>query len=161
MRSDTVRDYLWTILGLENRSIIFSMIDTDELGTIFDGGIITDAEDSKALFESCHFGSADNPTIHIRGIESWMIGNGESDSADCDDIIILDDASTEFHPFFDDFLRSYADSVSSVGEMTVKNPLYALIHEGDVSENTLRMMDSSMRNLENGIVSDPVSSVEY
>ena len=131
MHSDTVKDYLWEMLGLENRAIVFSMVDTDELGTIFGGGIITDEENSEALFESGEFGIADNPTIHIRGIESWMIGNGESDSADCDDISVLDDAAIFFNPYFDDFLRKYADSVSSVGEMTVVNPLYALIHEGE------------------------------
>lgn len=119
-----IKDYLWEQLGLANRAITFSVIDVSDDNLYFESGIIDcsgDLWESDALTQ---IGTVrcDDEMIDVTSVESYMIGDGESEHADYEDLDLLADISEEHRDLFDEFIRQYAEPMASIYDFEVENP---------------------------------------
>ena len=126
-----IQEYLYKKLGLAERSVTFHIIDDQYIG----GGILSypiDYIDSDAVDNLCN-DQWDTEFVCFWS-SSWMIGDGESDSARWDDIDVLAEVMNDNPELFNDFLRDYAECLVSEEEHEyVRNP-YCEEYEDEETE---------------------------
>ena len=122
-----VKDFLWRWLGLDRRSIIFHSIEAGDERPHVSGGIVARQDDllnSDAFDELCQE-QCNAREIEVCDVMTYMIGDGESDSADPSDCQILVQLSEEHPIAFADFLAEYADDLFTFAPKgLVPNPAY-------------------------------------
>lgn len=134
--AEEIRDYLWPTLHLDTRSIVFHMIDIGDGRLYFRPDMITtpnDFYDSDGLYdlgEACY----DERELNVFSVESYMIGNGESDRADYADIEVLEDIADESPRAMVDFLNDIADCLVVLNDVKVENPAYDPDYDDDDDE---------------------------
>ena len=128
-----VKAHLWEALHLVDHSITFHVIDVGDDIMYFRPGIIDcsgDLWESDGWFDigTAHY---DESKILVFAVESYMIGEGESDHADWSDIELLEQINEESHDAMDAFLREYAESLCQFGDFELENPAYEEPDEED------------------------------
>ena len=131
--ANEVNAHLREALHLGDRAVTFHVIDVDDDILYFRPGIIDcsgDLWESDGWFD---IGTAhcDEREIHVTAVESYMIGEGESDHADWSDIELLEEISEESPDAMDSYLRDYADVLCSFGDFELENPAYEEPDEED------------------------------
>ena len=134
-----LKPYLWELLGLDKRSIIFHVIDADDDRLYYRPDMITTADDlydSDGLFD---IGTAfcEERELHITSVESYLMGDGESDHADYSDIEALEEIAETSPDALNGVLELYADLLCAVRDFTVQNPAYDDWSDDDSSEDDL------------------------
>ena len=92
-----------------------------------------DFEDSDALNDigTAHY---DEREIEIYSVESYMIGEGESDHADYSDVEALEEVNEESPEAMGEFLRDVADVLATISDFKIENPEYEGGEEDDEDE---------------------------
>ena len=131
--AEEVREHLWWMFNLKEKSITFHVIDLADDGKRYVGGGIVDC--SGDLYEGDRFfdigyDREEDAEIEVDSVESFMIGEGEVDHAGIEDAEILEDIINDSPSAFSDFLDKYADCLVSITDFTVENPAHD--GEGDV-----------------------------
>ena len=118
-----LKEHLWEKLNLANRAITFHVVNFSDGDQIIGSGIMASIEDDFDSEAIADYGCDNDgcPEIEIDSIESWMLGNGESDHADHEDVILLERAMCNKPDLLDEVLRQEADSVASIGACTIDN----------------------------------------
>lgn len=117
---------IWETLDLDNRSITFFLLEVNGEPLTIGSGIIDcsgDLWESDELYEIGE-GASYEEKLEVYGVESWMLGNGESDHANALDLEILQDAYTEYPTLFDDLLKELGENLVSIGDFEIDNPAY-------------------------------------
>lgn len=135
--ANEVRDYLWDKLKLSGRAIIFWIADFGFAPDAMGSGMI---ESIDALYETDYVYDLgdENPETErfdVYGVDSYMIGDGEADHADHDDIDVLSEVNAKSPIAFDAFLREYADGLVHLNEGKVDNPYYDPEAEDDEEDD--------------------------
>lgn len=109
-------------LGLEDRTIVFHVLDdVIASGAVMDRDDLTDSSD--AFLDL----AADNdsaPVIDVAEVVTYMIGNGEADSATAADIRTLEKFRDSDPRTFRDVLGWHADVLAALDCLSVPNPYY-------------------------------------
>lgn len=113
-------------LGLEDRTIMFHIMDTGydtalASGSILDMDDITERSDA-FLDLALEYDAA--PALTVWNITTYMLGSGEADAATEADIDYLARIRDDDRRTFDDMLREYADALASLDDLEVPNPYY-------------------------------------
>lgn len=132
---------LWNQLDLDNRSITFHIVDS-EFGLSIGSGIVESSDDLYDTdFTDTMLDNADAPNIDIYSVESWLLGNGEAEHADCIDCGNLQEAMMKCQSFFDRLIQDLADPLCTVGECTLENPFYEPDDDDDWDDNDADLDD--------------------
>jgi hypothetical protein len=113
-----LKDYLWHELELDTRSITFHVVNDEYFGS----GIVEYEED---LLDSDAFAAIrphDWRCVTADTVESFMLGDGESDHADYADIDLLDELHREYPELLQGLLDDCADCLASMTDVAVFNP---------------------------------------
>ena len=134
--AEEVRSFLRDKLNLNDHAITFHVVDAGDDILYFRPGIIMcrdDFEDSDALSDigTAHY---DEREIEIYSVESYMIGEGESDHADYSDIEALEEVNEESPEAMGEFLRDVADVLATISDFKIENPEYEGGEEDDEDE---------------------------
>lgn len=118
---------LWTLLDLDNRSIIFHTIDFDRRFTTFIGSGMVESPDD--LYDSDPFTDecldlCDEPEIYVENVSSYLLGKGEADHADHSDVELLQSAMNQYGSFLDHLIQEEADLLCSLCDISAENPDY-------------------------------------
>lgn len=118
-----LKEELWEEFGLNDRAILFHLIDHPYGPIRFGSGLITDADDlydSDAMNEL--FEQYDVKEFEVYGVDTLMLGDGEVDHAGWDEIdylnTLIDESPNALNAMFDE----YADHPASIGECVLENP---------------------------------------
>ena len=126
---------LWPLLNLDNRSIIFHII---EFNDVYVGsGMIQTTDDlyeSDLFIEEC-IDLYYEPEIYVENVSSYILGKGESDHADDGDIVLLQKALQTYESFFDQLICEEADVLCSLSDLALENPHYEEPEEEDDDED--------------------------
>ena len=119
-----IKDYLWQEFGLADRAITFSIVDAGGDNLYFESGIIDNSGD---LWESdalTQIGTiyCDDEMLDINSVEAYMIGDGEADHADLEELEAMQDIADEYPDLFDAFIREYAEPMASMKDIEIENP---------------------------------------
>lgn len=115
---------LWTLLDLDNRSIIFHIIDS-EFGFTVGSGMVESSDDLYDTgFANVLLDNADAPYINVYSVESWILGSGEADHASYSDVELLQTAMDNHNRFFDRLIQEEVDPLCSVEDCELENPYY-------------------------------------
>jgi len=131
--ANEVKAHLWEALHLDNHAITFHVIDVGDDIMYFRPGIIDcsgDLWESDGWFDigTAHY---DEKEVRVFAVESYMIGDGESDHADYSDCVLMENINEESSDAMDAFLREYADVMCSFGDFELDNPAYEEPDEED------------------------------
>lgn len=133
--------YFWQLLNIDNRSITFHIVDS-EYGITMDAGIVDTPDD---LYDTDFIGfmmdDTDASTIEITSVESWILGNGESERVDDAALKLLQDALEKFPDHFDRFIREHADPVGIISDFTLDNLWYEPDDDDDWDDNDADLDD--------------------
>lgn len=118
------RDDILHFLDLDNRSIIFHILDMDT-GTFIGSGLI-DSEDG--LYDSDPFIEAEldyaETEFAITNVSSYLLGSGEAEHADHADVEFLTERMRTYGRFFDRLIQEEADLLCSLDDFTLENSQY-------------------------------------
>lgn len=115
---------LWNQLDLDNRAIIFHILDS-EFGVTVGSGMVESPDDLHDTdFADTLLDNADAPYVDVYSVESWVVGTGEAEHADHYDIEHLQEALGKHVSFFDRFIQEMVDPLCEVQECTLANPYY-------------------------------------
>ena len=122
--ANEVKAYLWDKLNLGNHAITFHVVDAGDDILYFRPGIVMtkdDFEDSDAMTD---IGTVhdDEAWLEITSVESYMIGDGESDHADYSDIEVLEEVNEDSPEAMEAFLQECADVLATLSDFMVENP---------------------------------------
>lgn len=125
MRTDVekARRELWDMLNLNNRTIIFHVLDMGCLSITIGRGMVETPDD---LYDADEFIDAelDNPDkqeFFVYSCGSYALGNGEAVDADEDDVVVLSNLSVHTLEYI---LELYADLLCSFKDVAVENADY-------------------------------------
>ena len=134
---EAMKNQLWETLGLDNKSIIFNVSDTAGFGDHVGSGIIEcegDLEEEDWVYD-LGMECPEEEYFYVFLVESFMIGNGESDHAGLDDVELIQEILDEDPYVFWRMCEEYADCLSSIDHMIVMNPYYEEESEEDEDED--------------------------
>lgn len=123
---------VWETLGLNNRSISFFHVQLDDRD-MMGSGIVDcsgDLYDDMDFYELC--GDLDDePYVYVQSCVSYILGDGEVDHADYDDITLLLELQMSEPELFAQLLEEYAEVPCDVYDFEIENPAYLEIVEED------------------------------
>ena len=128
------KNKVWQELDLDNRSILFHIIDVGDSALHIGPGMVDTTNDlyDSDPFWDIEYERSDEPEIEVYSVDSYVLGDGECDHADYFDLDYLADLYQEATVFaFDDFLREYAELLCSYKDATVANSCYEEPEEDD------------------------------
>lgn len=128
---------LWTLLDLDNRSIIFTIVDS-EFGVTVESGMVETSDDLYDTDIPDLLMDHDGETAQVYSTESWLLGSGEADHASCSDVGHLQTAMDDYNRFFDRLIWEEADPLCSLGEFELETP---------TMRNLMTIMTTSTRTI--------------
>ena len=129
-----MKDFLWSWLDLDKRSIIFHLIDVGDDKPHVGAGIVgcsDDLYDGDAFFD-IGYERSDEKEIEVLSVDTYAIGDGEIENAGIGDREVIEEVITEHEITFDAFIAEYAEFIDSINpKCPVTNPAYDGDEEGD------------------------------
>ena len=120
-----IQEYLYDELGLKNHSIIFHILDDGLL--YFGSGMVEssdDLHDSDAFEDLCYSSDDKGETVTVFEATTWMIGDGESESAWPSELEVLENLRRDNRRLFFEYLDEYADCLANLYDLEAENPYY-------------------------------------
>ena len=125
---------IWETLDLDNRSITFTIVDS-EFGVTVESGMVETSDDLYDTDIPDLLMDHDGETAQVYATESWLLGNGEAEHASYSDLGHLQTAMDDHNRFFDRLIREEADPLCSLGEFELENPYYEEPDDEDSEED--------------------------